>query len=128
MRVPPAPLAAHPSTRGRSAMQRRPVRPDDLRVPRRGVLRGAGAGGVVAVDEAEALFVALGPFEVVDEGPVEVALDGGAAVNRPLELAEVALGEVDARRVVDVAVERDAVGRGDAVLGDDDRFAVALVA
>src|SRR6185312_13330167 len=55
-----------------------PVAADDVGVPVAGALDGAGLGGVVDVDEAEALGVAVRPLEVVQQGPGEVAGERGA--------------------------------------------------
>src|SRR5690349_1375067 len=118
----PSPYAPTP------LVQRRPIRPNDLGVPLRGLLRRSGTGRVVAIHETKALPVPLGPLEVVDEGPVEVALDRDAGVHRALELEQVATREVDAERVLNAAVHADTVRAGDAVLGDDDRLLVTVVA
>ena len=46
---------------------------DHLAVPQRAVLEVALLGLVVDVDDSEALVVAVGPFEFVDQGPQQVA-------------------------------------------------------
>ena len=55
----------------------------------------------VDVDDAEAFGVAEGPFEVVEEGPDEVAADVGAFGDRVRDGADVLAEVVDAQRVVD---------------------------
>ncbi len=42
------------------------------------VFDDAALSGIINVDQAESLAVALGPLEVVQEGPDDVALDGHA--------------------------------------------------
>src|SRR5690606_36192789 len=56
---------------GRSNLQ--PVVFDDLLVPVVAVLRRALQGAEVDVHDAEPLFVAEGPFEVVEQRPEEIA-------------------------------------------------------
>jgi hypothetical protein len=78
---------------------------------------GAGLGGVVDADEAEACRVAVGPLEVVEEGPGEVAADvgpAGAGLGDGRQMG----GEVGgAVGVVDEAVGVGTVVVGGAVLG-----------
>ncbi len=47
-------------------------------VPAAAVFDDAALGGIINVDQAEALAVALGPLKVVQEGPDDVAFDGHA--------------------------------------------------
>src|ERR1700735_2353493 len=58
----------------------------------------------VAVYDAEALLKALGPFEVVGEGPQEVAAYIGALLDRASHLADVFLQEADATLVAHLAI------------------------
>ena len=53
-------------------------RPNHLRVKLRAFLQRSLQRCEVHVDDAEAFGVAEGPFEVVEEGPDEVAADVGA--------------------------------------------------
>ena len=52
------------------------------------------------MDEAEALGVALVPFEVVEDRPVEVGADVDAVLNGAMDLGEVAAREIDALWIV----------------------------
>src|SRR5262245_45970958 len=71
-------------------------------------------------DEPEAVAESVVPLEVVQEAPVEVALDGHALVRGALELGQIAAHVHDAVRVVDPAVGgRLVLGRA-AVLRDED--------
>src|SRR5476649_1656348 len=79
-------------------------------------LDGAFEGGVVDVDQAEAVAVARGPFEVVEQRPVDIAAHVDALVYAAAQGLQRAVDEGDAARVV--------VG-GDAVFGDVDRPAGA---
>ena len=105
----PCAAAATASSRRSSREESAAVRGDDVAVPGGGVLERALLGRVVDVDQAEAVLVALGPLEVVEDRPVEVGLDGDAGGDRGGQLAQVAGGEVDAGRIVDRAVGRDPV-------------------
>src|SRR3954447_4004067 len=106
-----------PSPSGRPA---RPpsVRADDVRVPVSGALDRALLCAVVDVDQAEALVVAVGPLEVVQQGPGEVAGQRGALAGGRGAGGEVALQVVLAFGVVDRAVRAYDVGVRGAVLGD----------
>ena len=81
------------------------------------------------MDDAEAFRVAEGPFEVVEEGPDEVAADVGAFGDCVRDGADVLAEVVDAQRIVDDTVEsgRRIVERG-AVFGDVDRRRAVAVA
>src|ERR1700722_8244137 len=90
------------------------VVPGALPEPGRARLRAALERLPVDGDEAEFRPVAVGPFEVVEQAPREVAADVDAVVQTAANTPE------------SVGVERHAlvvVVGGDAVLGDDDRQA-----
>src|SRR5690348_12451545 len=70
-----------------------PVLAHYLRVPARAEFGRPALGGVVDVDDPEALAVALGPLEVVEERPEEIAPDVVALGEGPVEADEV-LAEV----------------------------------
>src|SRR3569833_4292878 len=70
--------------------------PHQLPVPVERVLRRAPQGFVVDVHEPEARRVALGPLEIVHQGPAEVTPDVDAGVHRLAQRDEVAVQEVDA--------------------------------
>jgi len=74
------------------------------------------------VDDAEALGVAEGPFQVVEERPDEVAADVDSGLDRGAEGGDVVAQVTDAEGVVDRFVDgaRRVVERG-AVFGDVDR-------
>ena len=76
---------------------------------------GAGLGGVVDVDESESEPVALVPFEVVEERPIEVAADIGTGSDGAVEGGEGGRDELLTERVGSV---------GDAVFEDIDRFPI----
>src|SRR3954454_24150672 len=118
-----------PSRRpSRCGSVRYPVCPRDLRVPARAVLGGALEGLEVDVDEPEALGVAEGPLEVVQQRPHEVAAQVDALADRAVGRAEVPVEVLDADRVVDLAVVALLVGDGGAVLGDVERYAGVVAA
>src|SRR3954453_11221780 len=86
-------------------------------------LRDAFLGFVVDSDDAEAFGVAVGPFEVVHQGPGEVAADVCALGDGVGDRGEMG-GEVGrAVDVVDVPGLVGVVVEGGAVLGDDHREA-----
>src|SRR3954469_17650822 len=93
------PVTASVSRPARSAV---PVRPEELGVPAAAVLHPPLLRGVVDVDDAEPLAVAVGPLEVVHERPDEVALERDAVGDRLLRAGQVRgeerrpLGVVDA--------------------------------
>src|SRR5688500_7029295 len=93
----------------------------EVGVPARARLRRARLGGVVDVHEPEALGVAEGPLEVVEERPlveaayVDALLDG--AVHRP----EAGVEQRGAGGVVDDAVLVAPVAAGRSRLGEVDR-------
>src|SRR6478609_8585446 len=107
-------------------LELRAVLADDVAVPVVRILGRAFLRLVVDVDQAEAILVAFAPLEVVEDGPVEVAGDRDALGGGALEAAEVAREEVDALRVVDLAVEVDEVRVAEAVFRKNDRELVAL--
>ena len=72
---------AQPLSRVRPARARRAVG-DHLLVPAGAGLRGAGQGVVVDVHDPEAVAVALGPLEVVEQRPHEEAPQVDAVVER----------------------------------------------
>ena len=100
---------------------------DHLLVPVERVLRDALLGLVVDVDQAEALLVAVGPLEVVEQRPGVVAGHRHAVLDRARELEQVAVHEVDALRIVDLAVQEHLIAHRQAVLGDRQRQLVAVV-
>src|SRR5580765_557610 len=102
-----------------------PVRRDDVAVPLARILDRARLRLVVDVDQAEAVLVALGPLEVVEDRPVEVALDRDAGRDRRRQLAQVARHEVDAIGIVHAAFVGEPGAHREAVLDDDDRQLVA---
>ena len=56
---------------------------DKVRVPEAAVLDNAALRGIIHVDQAEAFAIALGPLKVIQEGPDNVALDGGPDIFPP---------------------------------------------
>src|SRR5690606_14671284 len=115
--APPAPKAPVPSASSRDAGF--PAAGGDrVAVPVRAVLPGALTGGVVDVDEAEALGVAVGPFEVVQQRPREVPADVGARLDGPFHGGDVVAQVRDAPLVADAAVAVHRVVERGAVLGD----------
>src|SRR5690606_878820 len=112
-----------------SRLEQRPaVAVDDVRVEARARLGRALLRLEVHVHDAEALRVAIGPLEVVQQRPGEVAAHVHALVHGLVEHAQVLAQVGDALRVVDAALGRHGrVGERGAVLGDVDRHvAVAL--
>src|SRR5689334_21825096 len=95
-----------------------PVGPDDVRVPVPAPLHRAPLRLVVDVHEAEALVVAIGPLEVVEQRPGEVSGEGDALAGRRGTGGEVLLQVPRALGAVDGAVGAHDVGIGGAVLGD----------
>src|SRR5512135_93529 len=95
-----------------------PVLPHDLRVPSGRELGGTRLRRVIDVDDAESLAVALGPLEVVQERPEEIAAQveafGHGAVERDQIIAQV----LAAVEVEDRAAGGDLVVEGRAILGD----------
>ncbi len=79
------------------------------------------------MDQPKALLVALGPFEIIHQGPVKIAADIDAIIHCPLQFAQVAAGEVDPLGVIGMAIQIDPVVAGDAVFGDDNGQLVALM-
>src|SRR6478735_12056689 len=94
--------------------------PDVIAIPERGALQRALLGGVVDAHDAEALVVAVLPFEVVQQRPRVVALDVDARAGRGHERFQVLAQEGHPRRVLDHAVDELLVVEGCAVLGDPD--------
>src|SRR3954449_8135490 len=78
-----------------------PVFGDHVRVPTRGVLRGAPLVVDVDVDQAESLLVAPCPLEVVQQRPHVVPADVDALPQRGLHGRDVVAEVVDAVLVVD---------------------------
>src|SRR5262245_48509980 len=78
-----------------------------------GALYAGGAGIVeIAGVEAEASLVAVGPFEVVDQGPVEVSAHVETGAD----------GATNRRQAPPNEIRPPSVGRvGDAILGDHER-------
>src|SRR3954464_15501838 len=101
--VKPASRASGPRRRLRLHGQGAAVPPDDVAEPPGARLRRPFLGREVDVDEPEPLAVALGPLEVVQEGPREEPLDRGAGVERATDLAEVAVEVGDPLEVLDDA-------------------------
>src|SRR5579859_6354954 len=86
-------------------------------VPR--VFDGTELGVKVDVDEAEPGFVAFGPFEIVHEGPGEVAFYIDAFLFCPEQGEQILLVVVDAGLVVDGAIDH-LIPEGGAAFADDD--------
>src|SRR5450755_562679 len=104
--------------------QRAAVRCDHVSIPKRGVFQDALLARIVAENQAETMLVAVSPFEVVDERPMEIGLDWHAVAERAAQLEQMALRKIDTRRVVHFAIERKPITARDAVLGDHDRLRV----
>src|SRR6478736_5842434 len=105
---------------------------DVLDEPVVGGLRGPGQVLRVDVHDPEGLRVALGPLEVVEQGPHEVAADVGPRLAGRLGGVDVVAEVVDPVLVVDHrapvgAVDEAVVAACRTVLGDDDRETGALV-
>src|SRR6266516_6095378 len=107
--------------RCRRGMAVEAVAGDHLPIPVGAVLQHALLGGVVNVDQAEALGVALFPLEVVQQRPDEVAAQVHPGGDGALRRAEVAIQEADAVGIVDLALRVGVVVEGGAVLGDRQR-------
>ncbi len=80
----------------------------------------------VNIDESEAHAISFGPFEVVQDGPVEIAADIGAIGDRLSEGGQMSRGVVDSWRIVDFAILMHPVHGGTAIFGDVDGLRVAL--
>src|SRR6266851_1190527 len=76
----------------------------ELGVPVAGVLDGALLGAEVHIGEAEALGIAFGPFEIVQEAPVVISADIGAVEHGAADGVEVAAHELDAALIGNAAV------------------------
>jgi hypothetical protein len=75
-----------------------PARAESLRVRALAVL-------VVTEDQAESVPLGVGPLEIVDERPVKLGFERNAVGDGAGAVQHVAVVEVDALRVVDLAVE-----------------------
>src|SRR5262245_13513806 len=73
------------------------------------------------MDQAEAMFVSLGPLEVVDERPLEIAAHVHPSAYRLLQVEKMPLKVIYSPSVVDAAVQVYPIAIGHAILGDDDR-------
>gem|GEM_PF-6153923 len=100
---------------------------DEGGVPAATVFDDAALCGIINVDQAEALAVALGPLKVVQKGPDDVALDGhilaydlGNGLNVPLQVVYTLL-------VVNVAVAVPVIVESGATFGDNQGFWGVLV-
>src|SRR3954470_13917729 len=93
---------------------------DEVAVPQRALLGGSGLGVEVDMDDAEALVVALLPFEVVQQRPHAIAAHVDAVGHRTGHGREVALQIGGPLGVLDVPVGGRRVVEGRAVLGDVD--------
>jgi hypothetical protein len=60
---------------------------------------------VVTEDQAESVPLGVGPLEIVDERPVKLGFERNAVGDGAGAVQHVAVVEVDALRVVDLAVE-----------------------
>ena len=67
---------------------------DNLFIEISGILWDALLGGIVDIDDAEALPVALGPFKVIQEGPLEIPAQVNTVCRGAAILQEVAVEEV----------------------------------
>src|SRR3954454_13278658 len=94
--------------------------PDVIAIPERGPLQRALLRRVVHAHDAEALVVAVLPFEVVQQRPGVVALDLHAGRAGPHQRLEVLAQERHPRRVLDHAVDELLVVERRPVLGDPD--------
>ena len=97
-RVPPPPVGLPSPGRERepgvrSDLSRLAGESDRVAVPLGAVLEGPDLGVVVDADNAEALVVAVRPFEVVHQRPGEVAADVGAAESDPAKLDRAGLAD-----------------------------------
>src|SRR5580693_2157797 len=77
---------------------------DHVAVPRERRLRCAPLGGEVHVHQAETLVVALGPLEIVQQGPDQVAAHVDACPDRIRYRPDVAVEVGDAGLIVDGAI------------------------
>src|SRR5713101_4168160 len=89
----------------------------ELRIPASAFLHDSILSLEVAVHDSEALLESLRPFEVVGEGPQEVAAHVGAGLNRASHLGDKAADEADPALVVDFAVRPRLVTVGASILG-----------
>src|SRR5476649_2041055 len=110
--------AIPPPRRGVRRGSRQRVAGDHFLVERGAELGRALLRRVVDMDQAEARGVAVGPFEIVQQAPQEIAAHGNPLRRRALELRQVVAQVHYAIDVVDEAVGRRLVGSGGAVLGD----------
>src|SRR5215212_2215291 len=95
---------------------RQPVVFDDLSVPACARLGDAPLGAVVHEDDAEALGIALGPLEVVQQRPHHVAAEVHTLLHRVVGGAEVGVEVGDPLLVVHLALRIDVVVDGTSVL------------
>src|SRR5687768_8479606 len=102
---PPAPAA--PPRRAPSRLV-----PQGGTQPGEGVLRGTALSFVVDADEPETLPITLGPLEVVEQRPDEVAADVDALADRLVQCAQMPVEVVDAGGVVNPPVRTDLVVGG----------------
>ena len=65
-------------------------RSDKIAIPDSRVLVGGLLGGVVDRDQAEAVPIAIGPFEIVRKRPREIGVDRQAGDDCAFEFAEIA--------------------------------------
>ena len=82
----------------------------------------------IHMDQAEAAYVAFGPFEVIQQAPGEVALERNALVHRRLRGEQVSRQVAATLNVVDVAVGAHHVVVGRAVFGEVDCAGCVVVA
>ena len=90
---------------------------DEVAVPPGARLGGSPLGGVVHVDEAEPRAIALGPLEVIEQRPGEIAADVDSPGDDVRDRADVSLEVLRPYRVEDRAVDDGVVETGP-VLGD----------
>ena len=95
-----------------------PILPDHLLVPLGAVFQVALLGFVIHPDNAEALGIAVGPFEVVEQGPDEISGQGDAGLDGAVGRSKVGPQIVDAMLVGDAAFFIGRGGVAGAVLGD----------
>src|SRR6266699_4281053 len=91
-------------------------------VPAATVFDDAALAGIIHVDQAEALAVALGPLEVVQEGPHDVALDRNTLAHNLGNVLNVRPQVVYALLVVNVVVAVPVIVEGRATLRDNQSF------
>ena len=99
----------------------------DFAIPVTTIFDDAALGGIVGVDDAEALVIADSPFKVVHEGPDEVAEEGNAFADGLMGLKKVFAQVVEALGVVYLIVFAKRIGEGRAVFGDVDGGNVIFV-